>query len=367
MTSLVLSANGVQGPRGDGGIPFAFSQETAAGEPGAGIIRLNHLDPALATEGFLSRTSAAPDGGADIAASLLAHGGGTSDTKFRLRIAKQVAPDSNFIELDVTSVADSATHLTLSFIYRAHAGVLADGDAISLVIAPTGDKGSVDTIADNLVSNAMLADMANGTIKGRATSGAGDPEDLTAAQVRTVMSVDSSAEVDAKVAGLVAAAPAALDTLNELAMALGNDQNFATTMANALAAKAELVHDHNGVYEPVDAQILRADTDQNLAAGYTATADDDGTISSGTYTPAPSDGNFKRIINAGAFTLAAPTAGGDYALIIQITNSASAGAITLSGFSKTGGEALTTTDGDNFFVYITRVNGFVSANVEALQ
>ena len=40
------------------------------------------------------------------------------------------------------------------------------------------------------------------------------------------------------VAGLVGSAPGALDALDELAAALGNDPNFATTMVNALAKKA---------------------------------------------------------------------------------------------------------------------------------
>ena len=43
--------------------------------------------------------------------------------------------------------------------------------------------------------------------------------------------------VDTGLADLVAAAPAALDTLNELAEALGDDANFSTTMTNALAGK----------------------------------------------------------------------------------------------------------------------------------
>lgn len=42
---------------------------------------------------------------------------------------------------------------------------------------------------------------------------------------------------DTKVANLVASAPAALDTLNELATALGNDASFATTVTNSLAGK----------------------------------------------------------------------------------------------------------------------------------
>lgn len=51
--------------------------------------------------------------------------------------------------------------------------------------------------------------------------------------------------VDAAVTALVNSSPAALDTLNELATALGNDPNFATTITNALAGKAPLTHSHS--------------------------------------------------------------------------------------------------------------------------
>ena len=47
-----------------------------------------------------------------------------------------------------------------------------------------------------------------------------------------------------KIAELVDSSPEALNTLNELAEALGNDPNFATTMTNALAGKAALSHTH---------------------------------------------------------------------------------------------------------------------------
>jgi hypothetical protein len=107
---------------------------------------------------------------------------------------------------------------------------------------------------------------------------------------------------------------------------------------------------------------------QDIAyAGITTTADADGTKSSGTYTPTPVGGNMKTITNGGAFTLAEPTAAGDYTMVIQITNSGSAGAITLSGFNKTSGSPFTTTSGHDFFVYITKCNGFTFANVVALQ
>lgn len=102
-------------------------------------------------------------------------------------------------------------------------------------------------------------------------------------------------------------------------------------------------------------------------AGVTTTADDDGTISTGTYTPTPVGGNMKRIVNGGAFTLAAPTASGDYTMVIQITNNASAGAITLTGFNRATGNSFTTTNGDDFFVYITKCNGFTLVNTVTLQ
>lgn len=47
---------------------------------------------------------------------------------------------------------------------------------------------------------------------------------------------------DNAVADLVASSPAALDTLKELAAALGNDPNFATTVLNKIATKVDKIH-----------------------------------------------------------------------------------------------------------------------------
>ena len=49
---------------------------------------------------------------------------------------------------------------------------------------------------------------------------------------------ETAIAIQKAVSDLVASSPAALDTLKELADALGNDPNFATTMTNALASKA---------------------------------------------------------------------------------------------------------------------------------
>ncbi|HHI1173335.1 TPA: phage tail protein [Escherichia coli] len=65
----------------------------------------------------------------------------------------------------------------------------------------------------------------------------GTPTTPTAPQGANSTQIASTAFVMAAIAALVDSSPDALNTLNELAAALGNDPNFATTMTNALAGK----------------------------------------------------------------------------------------------------------------------------------
>lgn len=67
----------------------------------------------------------------------------------------------------------------------------------------------------------------------------GTPKAPTAAAGNNSTQIANTAFVQAAIAALVASSPAALDTLNELAAALGNDPNFAATMTNALAGKMD--------------------------------------------------------------------------------------------------------------------------------
>ncbi|EHS0460930.1 phage tail-collar fiber domain-containing protein [Escherichia coli] len=68
----------------------------------------------------------------------------------------------------------------------------------------------------------------------------GTPTAPTAAQGTNNTQIATTAYVRAAIAALVDSSPGALDTLNELAAALGDDPNFATTMNNALAGKQPL-------------------------------------------------------------------------------------------------------------------------------
>lgn len=68
----------------------------------------------------------------------------------------------------------------------------------------------------------------------------GTPTAPTAAHTVNNTQIATTAFVKSALAAMVDSSPAALDTLNELAAALGNDPNFATTMTNALAGKQPL-------------------------------------------------------------------------------------------------------------------------------
>lgn len=110
--------------------------------------------------------------------------------------------------------------------------------------APTAPAGTNTTqIANTAFVQAVVTALNNAlALKAPLASPAltGVPTAPTAAQTVNNTQVATTAFVKSAIAALVASSPAALDTLNELAEALGNDPNFATTMTNALAGKQPL-------------------------------------------------------------------------------------------------------------------------------
>lgn len=60
-------------------------------------------------------------------------------------------------------------------------------------VTSTGDGATV--ITNDAVTNAKLANVPTGTIKGRTAAGAGDPTDLTLAQVKTALALDNVTNV----------------------------------------------------------------------------------------------------------------------------------------------------------------------------
>ena len=99
---------------------------------------------------------------------------------------------------------------------------------------------SVHGIADtSLLATKSYVDTADNLKAALASPGfTGTPTAPTATAGTNTTQVATTAFVGTAVSALVASAPAALDTLNELAAALGSDANFSTTITTALALKA---------------------------------------------------------------------------------------------------------------------------------
>ena len=97
----------------------------------------------------------------------------------------------------------------------------------------TETEASVETLADNANTIATKAPLASPTLTGT-------PAAPTAAAGTNTTQIATTAFVTGAISDLTDSAPGALDTLNELAAALGDDADFSTTVTNSIADKLPL-------------------------------------------------------------------------------------------------------------------------------
>jgi hypothetical protein len=83
--------------------------------------------------------------------------------------------------------------------------------------------------------------------------------------------VDAKAYTDTAIGNLVDGAPALLDTLNELAAAIADDENFATTVTNSLALKADITYVDDEISDLNTSLQAYADQAEVDAKAYTDT------------------------------------------------------------------------------------------------
>lgn len=145
------------------------------------------------------------------------------------------------------SVLDAATQLTATDVEAALAEIMdyaqtkTDDTAVNAHIADTTDAHDASAISvldagGHLTATDVEAALAEiWTIADGAAGGGVTINDAATNTTQTWSSQKSTDYVAAQIAAVINSAPAALDTLDELAAALGDDANFASTVTTALA------------------------------------------------------------------------------------------------------------------------------------
>jgi hypothetical protein len=271
---------GPTGPAGGGATDFLSLTDTPSAYTGQSlkVVRVNAGETALefATGGaggvtsFETRTGAVVSAAGDYTASEVTNvpAGNISSVTVQAALneldSEKAALSHTHAESDITGLvsdlASKASNAEDYLVKTASAGLSAErvvtdttsvvwdwataGQAKATRAALTGDvtasaNSNSTTIAANVVDNTKLATMAVNTIKGRITAGTGNPEDLTAANVRTILglaTIATSGSATDLSAGTVPAArmPALTGDVTTSAGAV------ATTIGNTVVTYAKM-------------------------------------------------------------------------------------------------------------------------------
>ena len=266
--------------------------------------------------------------------------------------------------------------------YRATAGQTAftgnDLNSQSLSLTANNHQVFINGIRLNRIED-YSANSATNTVT--LLLGAADSDDvviqtLTTGSTGAVLGAAVTSSVDSAVAALVDAAPATLNTLNELAAALGDDANYATTTATALGTKLDNTSSITSLADvhttaPTEGQILiwdngnsywapgvlPAGTDSAAVTGMIDSAYVEARASGGTFTNAVNFANYYYVADSGQTVFSGNDANGEALAIdtanyqvfnngirlvsgVDYTVNAAANSLTLNGFTADSGDDL---------------------------
>lgn len=238
------------------------------------------------------------------------------------------------IVLDADDLANGSTNgiptLAQMAVWDAGASGVADGSYGDITVA-----GSSWSIVDGVVTLAK--------IESAAKEGSGS-------KIQTTDGGLTEGDIHASSADgkIVAASVSTVGTTEALTSLAGTEKLICWSPANGNALRT------------IEPDVLGARVLEDPAPVYNQV--DAGTKTTGSYTPTAA---FEAVINGGAHSLVAPSVTGAWNVLY--TNNGSAGALTLSGFTITQGDALTTTDGDTFMIQIAVNGSFKVATITAGQ
>lgn len=236
------------------------------------------------------------------------------------------------------------------------------------------------TTEDYAIAQLVSYDKTTGDLMVQIKSVTGNPGPFSDWQIgalaaNTIAAMRYFAEIDAartealnaKTSAITSAAQTSADRIQT-----GADRAAAAQSAASAAQSAANAQVWNPANYPTKTEVATEDAkrvliagNQNLTGGFTANDHSIGSVSSGSITIDPLPGNIKSIDNAGPHTLVAPSGLGT--CLIEYTNVTGAGTVTLSGFTKVTGAALTTTVGHEFLLYIARTKKRCHLHIVAMQ
>jgi hypothetical protein len=141
----------------------------------------------------------------------------------------------DFGDFDTDNISEGASNLFYT-----------DARVQSAITGGTGISNTAGTLAvdftefdtDNLEEGSSNLFYTDARAQAALTGGTGIT--ITGGTIAVDSTIATETYVNAAVANVIDSAPGALDTLNELAAALGDDANFSTTITNSLAEKAPI-------------------------------------------------------------------------------------------------------------------------------
>lgn len=176
----------------------------------------------------------------------------------------ELTNDSGWItaeEVPETYVLPAATSNTLGGV-KVGSNVSINNGVISVADGSTSAKGLIQ-LTDGVSSSSTTTAATPKAVKQAYDLANSKQSPATTLAGYGIGDAYTKTEVDTKIAGLVDSAPELLNTFNELAAALGDDPNFATTVANQIANKANTSDLAN--YVPTASVITNAEIDAMVA------------------------------------------------------------------------------------------------------